>query len=150
CESDALMLSGYLATKQEFDASVQHFPVSAEPGPDWRFRKIEKIATAAAPGAKTKELIAALEIAANIPFKPWIASSGLKGVTALIIIALLVWAGGHLWLLRDAAMPALKMSVGAFSAIAGGILLGLAALHTILTRFRFRNSVMRVAVAVLM
>ena len=97
-EADALMLSGYAMTADEFPRGVDGFPVPESPEVPWRFLSIQRIAGNPGAGPELTELKTVLRVAQCRSFKAWRVSRALNtvfrgGLAASTLIAFLVLYG---------------------------------------------------------
>jgi predicted acylesterase/phospholipase RssA len=94
-EADALMLSGYHMMREEFAACIRGFPVTSSTAAPWRFREIEKLASAVTGSPELVELKKTLAIAHATAFKPYRLSTAIKLITwilGLTAAAGIIWA----------------------------------------------------------
>jgi hypothetical protein len=95
-EADALMLSGYRMIEEEFAASIHGFPVAAPAATNWRFLRVEKLASATSSSPELDEFRKSLHVARASAFKPYRLSTAVKLVTwmtAAAALAGLVYLG---------------------------------------------------------
>jgi hypothetical protein len=142
CEADALMLSGYLMTRTEFEACMKDFPVVRGRSGDWGFQAIESIAANETSTDQTHLLREALEIGQNISLKPWKASRTLQAIAvvcALAVIAAFAFLCVSTWR-RPLSETPLAIHTGQTLATLIGVVLGLALLRTALSKYlKYRN-----------
>lgn len=99
-EADALMLSGYRMMTEEFQTCISGFPVAASPEVDWRFLRVEALASALKGSPELEEFKKTLAAAHASAFKPYRLSAAVKLVTWIAAAAALV---GLFYLVRSAS-----------------------------------------------
>jgi predicted acylesterase/phospholipase RssA len=148
CEADALMLSGYLMARCEFESCMKEFPVAPGYEHPWRFREIEPIAANQNETPGLQQLLRALEIARIIWGKPIRASGRLKGgaiVAALVVLCALSYLCVSAW---DRPIQGEVGKIVVFS-VTG--ILGLWGLRLVRMRWtRYRNPSVQVLVSLFM
>jgi predicted acylesterase/phospholipase RssA len=145
CEADALMLSGYLMTRSEFGASIEHFPVSEEPAPAWRFLSIQPIAGTEKLSPDLPKLKDALTIAAKLWGKAYYASKALKAGAVVVAFLLLALGGYGCWRFWNHGIPG---TVGKWLLGLAVIAAALAAIKFVLRKLRYRNPLPQVVASV--
>jgi len=85
-EADALMLSGYLMTTEQFK-TITSLPVSTDPPVRWRFQAVERMACTTKDVPQLSELLRTLDVGARLAFKPFFISKPLLGFAAILMLA---------------------------------------------------------------
>lgn len=93
-EADALMLSGYHMMREEFASCIRGFPVTSSTAASWRFRDIEKLASALTGSPELDKLKKTLAVARATAFKPYRLSIAIKLITWTLVLTTL---GGIVW-----------------------------------------------------
>ncbi|HZQ56159.1 MAG TPA: patatin-like phospholipase family protein [Bryobacteraceae bacterium] len=154
CEADALMLSGYLMTRTDFDVCLPEFPVQRGVAHAWRFRDIASIVSNPATTRQTEELREALSIAAHIWLKPLKASPVMKAITTgwiVVLAGLLVYFCLSLARLPVAQTPLGSIWIGEGIGIIAGTIVLLLLLRIFLNKvLRYRNSYGQMLVSLFM
>jgi predicted acylesterase/phospholipase RssA len=152
CEADALMLSAYLMTYTEFEACIKDFPVCRGSSSNWGFQAIAPIAANETSTNQTHLLRKALELGQSISLKPWKASKTLQAIAfvcALAVLAAFVFICVYTWR-QPLSETALAIHTGRTLAIVTGVVVGLALLRTVLSKYlRYRNPYGQVVASVL-
>jgi predicted acylesterase/phospholipase RssA len=148
CEADALMLSGYLMTRHEFDECIKSFPVSKDASHPWRFLRLAAIASSPADHPDLDRLLRALDIAKEIAWKPFMASWIVKGITGLaasgLVFLLVSWC-------RSVWAQQFSFPEGKFIGYAVGISASLFGIRIALTKgLKYRNSYIQVLASMLL
>ena len=151
CEADALMLSGYLMTKSDFNACISGFPVN-DCGPQaWTFRQIESIATDSNSSADTAALRNALTVAEQIAFKPFRTFKHLNwglAIVGLLMLLMLAFLCRRFW---GAPTRTVAVPIGKTILTAATVLVILGLLRWALTRLlRYRNAFGQILLSIAM
>jgi predicted acylesterase/phospholipase RssA len=148
CEADALMLSGYLMTRHEFDECIQGFPVSTSQPHRWRFHRLAEIAANPADHSELDRLLRALEIAKKIAWKPFWASWVVKSFTGLAAAGLVYLVAS--WC-RSAWARQFPLAQGQMLAYIMGAAAVLYGVRLALTKWlKYRNPYMQMLVSLLL